>query len=99
MSEPAATAAANQSPRALSTSERWLALSTAFLAWMFAGLQISMFVLISRPAIIDILGAQYDADQIERVAAQWFAWYQCAFLLGAAAGGWVFGALGDKAGR
>jgi MFS family permease len=99
MSEPATSAAANQSTRALSTSERWLALSTAFLAWMFAGLQISMFVLISRPAIIDILGAQYDADQIERVAAQWFAWYQCAFLLGAAAGGWVFGALGDRAGR
>lgn len=86
-------------PRELSTSQRWLVLSTAFLAWMFAGLQISMFVLISRPAIIDMLGGQYDADQIERVAAQWFAWYQCAFLLGAAAGGWVFGSLGDRAGR
>jgi MFS family permease len=92
-------AIASQQPRELSTSERWLVLSTAFLAWMFAGLQISMFVLISRPAIIDMLGGQYDADQIERVAAQWFAWYQCAFLLGAAAGGWVFGSLGDRAGR
>jgi MFS family permease len=89
----------SQQTRELSASERWLVLSTAFLAWMFAGLQISMFVLISRPAIIDMLGGQYDADQIERVAAQWFAWYQCAFLLGAAAGGWVFGSLGDRAGR
>jgi MFS family permease len=99
MSVPAKLIDEKETPRVLSTSERWLALSTAFLAWMFAGLQISMFVLISRPAIIDILGAQYDADQIERVAAQWFAWYQCAFLLGAAAGGWFFGALGDRAGR
>ena len=32
-------------------------------------------------------------------AAQWFAWYQCAFLFGAAAGGFLFGQLGDRIGR
>ena len=32
-------------------------------------------------------------------AAKWFAWYQCAFLFGAAAGGLVFGRLGDRIGR
>lgn len=83
----------------LTVGQRWLALSAAFLAWMFAGLEISLFVLISRPAIVDMLGGQVDSSQIERVAAQWFAWYQCAFLLGAAAGGWLFGSLGDRAGR
>jgi MFS family permease len=83
----------------LSVAQRWLVLSTAFLAWMFAGMAISLFVLIARPAIIDILGSSYEPSQIEQVAAQWFAWYQAAFLLGAAAGGWVFGALGDRAGR
>jgi len=31
--------------------------------------------------------------------ARWFAWYQCAFLFGAAAGGWVLGRLGDRVGR
>ena len=31
--------------------------------------------------------------------AQWFAWYQCAFLFGAASGGLVFGRLGDRIGR
>lgn len=30
---------------------------------------------------------------------QWFAWYQCAFLFGAATGGLVFGRLGDRIGR
>jgi MFS transporter, SHS family, sialic acid transporter len=89
----------NQSAGELSIAQRWLVLSTAFLAWMFAGMEISLFVLIARPAIIDLLGAHYGPSQIEQVAAQWFAWYQAAFLLGAAAGGWVFGALGDRAGR
>lgn len=31
--------------------------------------------------------------------ARWFAWYQCAFLFGAASGGWLFGRLGDRVGR
>jgi MFS family permease len=35
----------------------------------------------------------------ESLVTQWFAWYQAAFLFGAAAGGWVFGALGDRWGR
>jgi MFS family permease len=83
----------------LSTAQRWLVLSTAFAAWMFAGMEISLFVLIARPAIIDILGPQVDPGEIEKVAAQWFAWYQAAFMAGAAAGGWIFGALGDRAGR
>ncbi len=32
-------------------------------------------------------------------AAQWFAWYQCAFLFGAALGGFLLGRLGDRIGR
>lgn len=30
---------------------------------------------------------------------QWFAWYQCALMFGAAAGGLIFGRLGDSLGR
>jgi MFS family permease len=37
--------------------------------------------------------------QWRALAAQWFAWYQCAFLFGAAAGGLLFGRLGDRIGR
>ena len=43
-----------------------------------------------------------DANQLQawRASAQeWFAYYQCAFLFGAAAGGFVFGRIGDRFGR
>jgi MFS transporter, SHS family, sialic acid transporter len=98
-STSSATPSARPPGGELSLGQRWLVLSAAFAAWMFAGMEISLFVLIARPAIIDILGSRYEPGQIEQVAAQWFAWYQAAFLLGAAAGGWIFGALGDRAGR
>ena len=45
------------------------------------------------------------ADDLEQhkqwkaLIARWFAWYQCAFLFGAASGGLVFGRLGDRIGR
>src|ERR1700737_2442282 len=35
----------------------------------------------------------------DNVVGRWFAWYQCAFLFGAATGGLVFGWLGDRFGR
>ena len=44
-------------------------------------------------------------DQRERARAreaslsQWFGWLTCAFLLGAAAGGYLFGVVGDRIGR
>lgn len=37
--------------------------------------------------------------QWKSLIARWFAWYQCAFLFGAASGGLVFGWLGDRVGR
>src|SRR5262245_15877228 len=67
----------------------------AFLAWTFAGVGISLFILIHRQMMLDLLGPSTD----ERVVTRWFAWFQAAFLFGAAAGGWVFGALGDRIGR
>ena len=35
----------------------------------------------------------------EASLSQWFGWLTCAFLFGAAAGGYVFGVLGDRFGR
>jgi len=43
-----------------------------------------------------------EKQQLERwdeQVASWFAWYQCAFLFGAASGGLLFGWLGDRFGR
>jgi predicted MFS family arabinose efflux permease len=80
---------------ALTTPQRYGVLLAAFLAWMFAGLEISLFVLIHRQMALELLGA----DTPERDVTRWFAWFQCAFLFGAAAGGWLFGWLGDRFGR
>jgi len=62
---------------------------------MFAGLEISLFILIHRQMTLELLGESTP----EQVVTQWFAWYQAAFLFGAATGGWLFGWLGDRIGR
>lgn len=82
-------------PPALTRGQRVGVLLAAFLAWMFAGLEISLFVLIHRQMTLGLLGPETP----ESVVTQWFAWFQAAFLFGAAAGGWLFGWLGDRIGR
>jgi len=71
----------------------WLVLGAAFLGWMFDGVEIGLFPLIVRPAFLSL--GLTDDTQI----ATWNSIVVAAFLLGAAAGGIVFGWLGDKAGR
>lgn len=80
---------------ALSTSQRFGVLVAAFAAWMFAGLEISLFILIHRQMTLELLGASTSEQHVTR----WFTWFQAAFLFGAAAGGWLFGWLGDRIGR
>jgi MFS family permease len=64
---------------------------------MFAGLELSMFVLVGRSAVVNVLGAGAAPDP--KLIGHWFTWYQGAIMLGAAAGGFVFGWLGDRHGR
>lgn len=89
-------------PRELTWGQKVIVLNAAFLGWMFAGLQISLFVLIHRSAMISLASRAAGADSLvvdEAAITQWFGWFQAAFLLGAACGGWVFGILGDRWGR
>ncbi len=79
----------------LSISARREVLAAAFAAWMFAGLENGLFVLIHRQMMRELLGPA----AAEAMILQWLAWNQAAFMLGAAAGGWLFGWLGDRAGR
>ena len=81
-------------PQPLSAAGRYLIVVTAFLGWMFAGVQMSVTSLAMRPAALDLLQSTNEA-----LVGKWFAWYVCAFLFGAAAGGWLFGRLGDRFGR
>lgn len=71
-----------------------LVLITAFLGWMCAGWQLAISSLAMRDAAKDLLGVGPEGD-----VAAWFGRLICAFLLGAAFGGYVFGVAGDRLGR
>jgi MFS family permease len=77
----------------LSGRRRGLILACALLAWMCAGILMAIPPLAARPAV----AAMGVTD--EALRGRWFSWYVCAFLLGAAAGGFGFGRIGDRFGR
>ena len=79
---------------ALSRAGCILVLVTAFLGWMFAGVHLCISSLVMRVAVKDLLGSANEGQ-----VGQWFGWLICAFLLGAASGGFVFGKVGDRYGR
>jgi len=72
----------------------WLALTAAFLGWMFDGFEIGLFPLIARPALQDLLGVT-DKARVDL----WESIITAGFLVGAATGGVLFGWLGDRIGR
>lgn len=81
---------ANLSARAT----QWFTLSAAFLGIMLDGAEMGMLPIIARPALQDMLAVHGD----ERIGI-WMGRLTAMFLLGAAAGGAVFGWLGDRIGR
>lgn len=97
----------NPQPTALSAQGRYLVLIAVFLGWMFAGMEMSLMIPATRPAIQDFLSAHppktgESVNQVVRIetrADQWLSWLVSAFLLGAALGGIVFGWIADRAGR
>jgi len=74
--------------------DRWLVLSAAFLGWMFDGVEQGIFPLVARPALQDLIGTEAD-----RLIGPWMGYITALFLLGAACGGFLFGWIGDRAGR
>src|ERR1700732_5599748 len=76
------------------TSGQWLALAAALLGWMCDGLEMGLFPVIARPALLDLLG-----DSSEGKISLWFSVATAGFLVGAATGGVLFGWLGDRIGR
>jgi MFS transporter, SHS family, sialic acid transporter len=72
-------------------------LVAAFLGWMFDGLEMGIFPLVARPALQEFQSATAAMD--EQFVQHWMGVITATFLLGAAAGGLVFGWLGDRIGR
>jgi MFS family permease len=71
-----------------------MVLIAAFLGWLFDGFEMGLFPLIARPAVLDMIPGGGDAT-----VGLWTGRFYALFLLGAAAGGLVFGWLGDRIGR
>ena len=76
---------------------QYLVLAAAFLGWMFDGMEMGIFPLVARPALqqMQTLGHVLDENFVQR----WMGIVTAFFLLGAAAGGLIFGWLGDRIGR
>jgi SHS family sialic acid transporter-like MFS transporter len=74
------------------TRGRYLALAAAFLGWLFDGMEMGIFPLVAKPALSSM------GESPEGVN-QWMGIITALFLVGAAAGGFLFGWLGDKYGR
>lgn len=73
---------------------KWLALAAAILGWMFDGLEMGLFPLVARPAMVELMGP----EGAPRVGF-WIGNIHALFLIGAALGGVAFGWLGDRIGR
>jgi MFS family permease len=76
------------------TKDQWMVLIAAFLGWMFDGVEMGLFPIVARPALQDLMKATDDI-----LIGPWNGYLAAVFLLGAAAGGIVFGWLGDRIGR
>lgn len=75
-----------------------MALLAAFLGWMFDGMEMGIFPLVARPALIE-MASGLAGPELDKFVGMWMARITALFLLGAAAGGLVFGWLGDRVGR
>lgn len=77
---------------------RFAVLLAAFLGWMFDGMEMGIFPLIARPALLEMQSAA-GGPLTDQFVGLWMGRATAAFLIGAAFGGVVFGWLGDKIGR
>ena len=88
----------------LSVRARIIILVVAFLGWFFGGIQIGITNLAMHPAAEDLIKkAEWARGLSEQgmrdTVRSWYAYFQCAFMFGAAVGGFLFGRLGDRIGR
>src|SRR4051812_14125148 len=77
---------------------KWMALTAALLGWLFDGFEMGLFPVVSRPALLELLGVP-DRTVSDDEVSFWFSLATTGFLVGAATGGVVFGWLGDRLGR
>jgi MFS family permease len=79
----------------------WIVLIIAALGWMFDTMDQNLFNLVRQPSCVDLLRHQFpnDAKALEAKAKQIGGVLTSVFLIGWAAGGFLFGVIGDRLGR
>ena len=87
--------AAHDTDPTLTQFGRYAIVVVAFLGWFFAGVQMAITTIVMRVASADLLPIDAEEGEI----GKWVGWLVCAFLFGAASGGYMFGLIGDRIGR
>jgi len=78
----------------------WMALIAAILGWMFDGFEMGLFPLAARPALVEMLTqSPTPPANLDQTVGLWIGVMTAGFLVGASAGGVIFGWLGDRLGR
>jgi MFS family permease len=76
----------------------WATLIAALLGWLFDGFEMGLFPVVAPSAMADLLDTANSPERVREIAPL-TARITAAFLIGAAAGGVLFGWLGDRIGR
>src|SRR5438105_3933213 len=87
------------SPPTITGFGKWMALAAALLGWLFDGLEMGLFPLVARPALIDLLTTVEGGRPTDQQISAWLGVITALFLVGVATGGVLFGWLGDRFGR
>lgn len=78
----------------------WIVLIIAALGWLFDAMDQNLFNLVRQPSVLELLKhSGLTGKTLEDAAKSWGGNLTAIFLLGWAAGGFVFGMLGDRLGR
>ena len=80
------------------TREHWFVLVVASLGWLFDTMDQQLFTLARRPAVAELLSAGGTPATSGEIA-EYAGYVTMIFMIGWAAGGLVFGVLGDRIGR
>jgi len=80
---------------------RWIALAAGLLAWGFDGVEQGVYTIMTRPALKDLIPglSGLPPDQMDGSVGFYFGLSMAMWLWGAAAGGIIFGCMGDRFGR
>lgn len=84
-------------PSSRTSTGKWMALLAALLGWMFDGFEMGLFPVVAAPALKELIGGIGGNSATD--FAFWNSLINSGFLIGAAAGGVLFGWLGDRIGR